>query len=287
MLSILEDGLGVRTTAELEHDDIVRRFNEFCDAGQFAESTRWTWFGRLGTIIRLGHKLGLLRMTPDFPVATDPRKIPKSVRSSPPSKAAVEGLLEHLRTAAGGSWESHRLYALVSLIVTSGIPLVRALHLGGADVDRESNRIWMRPRPDAELKPKRIDPTLMEMLATWIPRTKSDLVFPSKEGGGFWHISGRAVGRGPHPALRSACLAAGIKPVTFEQLRRYYADTSAPRPPASVGRVEPAIRDGVAKLVVELGPEGEPPIVWGNPKRPLTANEYKLVSSLVLPAPGA
>jgi integrase len=226
VLDILRDGVGVRSSAELEDPNIIRRFTEFCAAENYAQGTTSTMVVRLRTITREGHRdLGLLRSMPDFPEMRDPRHLPRSVRSVPPPETEIRCLLIYLRDDSE-SWEGGRLYALVSLIALSGIALTQALQLRVTDIHLETNTIDVRVQRSGRIKSKRLSNEAIAILRSWLPRTKCDHVFPGKEQVGPWHISGREEGNGPHPALNAATRAARLSHITFEQLRRFHAEQS-------------------------------------------------------------
>jgi integrase len=238
ILSVLEDDLGVTMSTELERPGIVHRLEIFCAEAGFAESTRATLLMRLRTVIRRGLAKGLLHQSPDFPVIPEPRSLPRSVRSKPPARSDIERLRTHL-SKASNTREGHRLHALVSLIVESGISLINALGSRVADVDLERGTIRdiLRARGKKRLVPGggvrllRINASLKAILSGWIAECGSVWLFPGVTGVVPWQISGRVavgVGRGPHPALRAACIAACIRPLTFEQLRRFHAENVEP-----------------------------------------------------------
>ncbi len=226
VLSILEDDMKVRSSAELERDDIVQRFKECCGRLGFADSTTSTWLMRLYAIIRRANKKGLLSLAPDFPVIPDPRKLQRSDRSRPPAgmAAAVPIVVKCARRSS--DFREACAGELLDLIFQTGAPMTPLLGVLIDQVDLENRAItvdcYHRGMPGTVLIPAGLVPALR----AWSARATVDYFFPRSEQGGRWHISGRAVGRGPHPALRAICLRAGVEPFTWEQVRRLYSENS-------------------------------------------------------------
>jgi integrase len=270
-LEILEV-MGVKTTAELERDDIEERFAAECRRRGWLESTVDTWVGRLRARIRRGFKLGLLRREPEMSVSKDCRKEPRTTVGAPQEK--MERLVAH---AAGRieTWEGERIYALVVTIAGTGIPLVAAINLTPADVDLERGtlNVWVGRGKRFEETP--ISNAVARVIDRWLPRA-NEFLFPRTPAGGKWHLSGRIAGEGPHPALEALCRAAAVGHTTFARIRGYYFKN--PFNAAALAAVPAA--DVPKRCVVELTQPGGPVRVYGRLKRKLSSEQFSIVNLL-------
>lgn len=276
VLKILDD-MGVETTAELERQDVVDRFHAYCVDHGFKPTTRDTWLARLRTIVRRGKKLGYLRFAPEFPILEDPRKLPRSLRSDPPTTAEVRRLLDHLRIGAT-SWEAWRLYALVSVVTLAGVQLKSALAMRPDDVDLADGAILIPIQRSQRLRRVRISAELYEALAAWLPRVVGRFLFPNVSESGRWHLSGRIAGKGPHPYLHVACEAAGVRHITFEQLRRFHSEQST-----TTVRLSPDPIGGACTVAIS---DDRHLVVKGVDQGELSSQErFELVHSLIKAGP--
>jgi integrase len=287
VLAIVERDVGVKTAAELEDRDIVRRFDEGLPKGApgAGPSTRRTMTATFYAFIRLGRKLGILHALPELPAIPDSRTFPRGERSSPPSEGDVRSLLRYLHKA--NTWEGRRLRALVYVVADAGIPLIEALRLNVADVNLASRMITIRFRGG---KPRavRISKGLASTLAAWIPTTECEFVFPGTQRLGPWAHTGNW-DYSPLGALRSACHAVGIQPVNYQKLLRFHAEQSERSLPLEEKRPiktpkADAATPHLAPSVVLSGPAKQP-LVYRRKKPLLSAFTYKAVAVLLKAGP--
>jgi integrase len=273
-LEILDD-IGVKTTAELERDDIEERFADECRRRGWRGTTHDTWVGRFRAVIRRDEKkkLGLLRREPKLSVSRDFRKEPRTTVG--PTQEKMERLIAHAM-ARVEPWEGERIYALVVTIAGTGIPLVAAINLTPSDVDfeRKTLNVWVGRGKRLEEVPMSND--VARVLGRWAPRAK-EFLFPRTPEGGKWHMSGRIAGKGPHPAIEALCRAAGVGHVTFQAIRGYHSKN--PFDAAALAVVPAA--DVAKRCVVELTRPGGPVRVYGRLKRELTIEQFNIVKLLL------
>jgi hypothetical protein len=95
-------------------------------------------------------------------------------------------------------------------------------------------------------------------------------VFPGKAYRGPWYESSNRHAQDARWRLKAACRAAGIPPITFEQLRQF-----------SKEHVETRVPISVAPPLLILGKPGQPVIVRGRRKGRLSDSQYAVVKALV------
>jgi integrase len=295
---LMED-LGVKWADELEDPAVIRRFERAIKSPNFF--TRRGTLAVLQSILNRAEGWGLLVSVPAFPdyVRYTGRRSPKGTRSKVPSTAAFNRLMEHLQSAAG-TWDGGRICALVAIVALAGIAVSQALRLRVADIDLERDTIWVqggrlrRHSPDSPRVPIRINDRLRAILAGWLPRTGCEWAFPGIWLLGPWSLKAlqykpasrpQKKPQNPLEYLGAACRAAGVGRITFEALRRYFAENAVPSVPLDApgadGRQESARLATRPKLAVVLRGPGEDPIVWGRRRDRLTDREYLLVSALL------
>ncbi len=280
--SLLADGAGVRTAAELGRADIVRRFDEALTARYKAGSIQWRATTALFyAILRRGHKLGILPAIPELPSIPHASASPRGEKSSPPPERDVDALFRHVNRA--GTWKEERFRVLIYLVGDAGLNVAHACQLEVANVDVAS-RVIVTGFKGKRPKRLKISPELASALEAWIPKTGGKWLLPGgRRIGPWWHTS-----RWRHSPLgeqKVACLAIGVEPFTFQQLRRFRAENRYWRPPAEAApaadRPEPATSAGPPLPVIRLGRPGEPFNVDGKEKPRLTALGYKLLAMLL------
>lgn len=279
VLGILEKDLGVKTVAELERpdiDDIARRFDQR-NAG-LSPYTRASRLRILCRVIRVGHAAGLLRTLPRLPKPPQSDELPPGKRTQAPPAEAVGRLMVQL--AADKSWLGRRQHALTSLVYLAKIPLEVATRIKIADVNLEKKTILTRRRYRGksldEVEPREvgISDDLVKILAVWIQQAGCEWLIPGSRREGPWNSRGTGLGS-PMDRLRRACKAAGIQPITFEQLRRFHAETARPSLPFAT----------FSARVILTGPS-TPPIVNERPQPVLTRAQYNVIKALWGAAPG-
>jgi hypothetical protein len=140
--------------------------------------------------------------------------------------------MKHL--AASDKWRHRRLYVLVALVLLAKIKVSVAARLLVEDVDLTSKTIWCRnrgrgqPLESVKPKPDRISDDLARILEEWIPHTKCAWLIPGWRRQGFWAVTTGHHRYGRTGRLKAACRAAGCRPITFEQLRRFHAEHAVP-----------------------------------------------------------
>lgn len=116
-----------------------------------------------------------------------------------------------------GTWEGHRLYALVGVALLTGLRRGKVLRLRVDDVDLTHGELRIAGRPIAI--PLHAD--ARAILADWIPRIGSGpWLFPGVLYRGPW-IGGRP-GEKPSQKLRNAGRAVGLEGLNFEALRHLH-----------------------------------------------------------------
>lgn len=242
---ILIEDLGIQWVDELGDPDTIRRFDEAIPHENV--NTRRGMLSALRTILTRGREMRLVASVPEFPAIVKVHRFPKGTRSTPPSPADVRQLMDSLRSRAA-DWKDHRLYALVAIVVLGGLGLEQALRLRVAAVDLARGIIWVpgsRMRTsNSPPRPVPITPELAAILGAWIPRTECEWLFPGAKRTGPWNKLGR---NNPLVSLKAAARAAGVERITFESLRRYFAENAVWSPAglgASDARPESATSPG-------------------------------------------
>ena len=222
---------GVQTSSDL-NDDAIKRFIEGQPDGQ-SHHTFWTNFSSARGICNKAVSVGLLPSCPEFP------KIPQVIDRGQATKTFddatpnhVQRFLNHLRIRSG-TWEGRRLYTLVATITFAGLFRDEALKLRVEQCDLEEGFIFF---PDREVRNRsifpphvRIEPTLVLILANWLPFSRSEWVFPGKTRVGPW--TGGKPGVRPLHQLQEEGRECGWPGVTFESLRRFHLAHAVPNIP--------------------------------------------------------
>jgi integrase len=132
--------------------------------------------------------------------------------------AAATRLLVHLLRGSA-TWEGHRLYALVAVVLFAGLRQAQALGLRWEDCDLEGRTLRIGRRAI----PHHLAAEAAQVLAEWRAREDlggSDWVFPGTLLVGPWW--GGRPGQKPLERLRAAAEDAGIGHVTFDALRHLW-----------------------------------------------------------------
>jgi integrase len=154
-----------------------------------------------------------------------PRKGPR-VRRTLFAIEEVAEVLELLRSRAD-DWDWHRLYALSATVAYTAIRKQEALHLKVEDVKLPERVIEIVSRPENRLKtveseaPVPIPEELAKILAGWLPRARSEWLFPGVRGRGPW--TGGMNGERPTERLRKAAEEVGVYGLTLLALRHTFA----------------------------------------------------------------
>lgn len=149
--------------------------------------------------------------------------------------------LSHLTIAQAGDyldflersifdWRGHRLYALVSLFLYTGIRRSEGLLLWAEDVNLELGVISLIER-DKHFKtvgsaaPVGCPPELSKTLTSWLPRRGgSPFAFPGVTGKGAW--TGGSKGYKPLDRVKATALEAGFPGVTIQMFRHTWRTNS-------------------------------------------------------------
>jgi integrase len=281
--------IGVAQTRQLD-DDAIGRFQAAIPSS-LAERSRAALLRRARAILNLAVKWGLLGSMPKMPAIPAPEDFANVKPISSPPRSDVKKLLDHLLADSGRSWEAYRIYALAAVIVYAGLRRDEALRLKVADVDLAGGVIWIRRRqgmrwtrlPDAI----RMSADLRAILGGWLRRADSEWVFPGKSRTGPWHQIGGGGRKRKSSALahlKAAGRAAGIGPITFRELRQFHLDNAVLT--VSLGDRDPATRSESTRSgpgpdpAVEIGEPGEPVVVNGVLKDPLTPAQYRIIKAM-------
>lgn len=125
--------------------------------------------------------------------------------------------------AAGGSWLSGRLQALVYTYAFTGMRCKEPLGMLVADVDLGSRLLRIRSNRARPLKtsgsgqPMAIAEDLADVLGRWIPRTGCDWLFPGIRLGGPWLYGGP--GFRPLDQVKALGVRAGVDGLTIQSFR--------------------------------------------------------------------
>jgi len=150
---------------------------------------------------------------------------PPAKRPAHRSAADIGRLLDLLDDeAAGGSWESGRLQALVYCYAFTGVRKCEALVLDQADIDLTERTLLIQPKP--EWRPKTIRSAdrvplaapLADVLSRWLPRAGCRWVFPGRRLKGPW--TGGPAGHKAVDEIRAAGERAGIPGLTPQAFRK-------------------------------------------------------------------
>jgi integrase len=245
--------IGIRTRADLEDGAVDRRFAEGIGSLTRADGRpRWTDATQdllrrhFRASIRHAAEQGRLRPPPDLERLASPggRKWreahPPTARTRRPSPARVRCLEDHVEQN-DETWSGLRIYALVMLQEETGMLLASALRLTPQHVDRAFyRRIRYSPRRGRE-RYAPVSVRLERVLRRWLDHCGPYYLFPNQTRWAPWdEVSARR-------ALGAQCLAAGLEPITFEQLQL----CCARHDPEDAGAGAPA---GVDEQAGESGP---------------------------------
>ncbi|MDE2506188.1 MAG: site-specific integrase [Planctomycetota bacterium] len=144
------------------------------------------------------------------------------------SIAEIAAVLNLLRVEAEpGEWHARRLLAMTSLFAFTGLRKMEGLCLRVTDADLDRRILTIASTRRRRLKTPRseskigIAPDLAEVLATWLPDTGCDWLFPGATKRGPW--LGGPPGQKPLDRLKAAGRRAGVDGVTFLSLRHSFA----------------------------------------------------------------
>lgn len=124
-------------------------------------------------------------------------------------------------------WRARRSEALIALIAYTGMRKMEALCLKLEDVDLQNRVIMLKGNEFRQLKtpasgqPIPIPAALAPILADWMPRTLSPLLFPSSTNETPW--TGGTTSHKPLGRLRAIAKRAGVVGITFHSLRHSWA----------------------------------------------------------------
>lgn len=221
----LVEQLGVRSTEELTPVLLAK----FCAAEHAAGCRPITIRGYLSylrPIARYAVAMGYTERDPFLWRAQWVRDDGERVTRSCHHSAAAIGQVLKILGARVGTWEGHRLYALVMTVAHTGLRRTEALTLRVEDVDPARGLLHVRGRRRLKTvnsaAPVPMAADLGQVLARWIPRLGDcPWLFPGVRGAGPWiggGIGGRAIDQ-----VRQAGLDAGVPGFTLLSLRHSWA----------------------------------------------------------------
>ena len=199
-------GLGASTTADF-NESLSRKYAKAYPDIRALEELR--------KVYNLAVELGSLYAAPklDVPRRMDPVPAPSRL-----SRSDVKRLLARLADGAG-TWEGHRLYALVVILLFTGLQRNKAIALRIKDLDRSGG-------------PVHVPEVIAPFLEGWTIRLPSgcDWLVPGKRMAGPWAVGSHANALyDPRAQLKAAGREAGIGPsVNFDALHRFYLENGAP-----------------------------------------------------------
>jgi hypothetical protein len=288
VLRILNEDLGMRTTADLDGDLVGRFFAR----REGSERNRHHMATVFRSMCRRAAAVGLLPAMPPFPAIRSSRSFPRGSRTTPPPAKERDTLLLHLRRAAADGVDAHRLSAITAIVALAGTTLRDALRLPNNDVDLAAGIMWIRrPAGMVARHPIRIPmpPELISTLAGWWPNRGPTYLFsyPTKDKplGTDSDIKGRKL----CGHLKAAVAAAGIKtPITFGKLRRFHAENAVrviPTGSDMATRPEPTRSPEPGLPTIRLGRSGEPCYIDGCRMRTLTASQRDIIEAILAAGP--
>lgn len=147
------------------------------------------------------------------------------IRRKHHSRTEIAAVLEYLR-ARSLDWEWGRLHAFAAVLAYAGLRRMEALRLRVIDVDPARGFLFVRPngRPlktEGSEAPVPMPAALCAVLATWLPRTQSEWLFPGVRHKGPW--VGGAAGWRAGDRLKIAAAEAGVEGLTCSSLRHSLA----------------------------------------------------------------
>jgi integrase len=154
-----------------------------------------------------------------------PRRRPMS-KNPPLSVAEVARLLEHLERFAG-TWEGHRLFALVATVASTGLRRDEALRLLVADLDLRGRTLAVversrRLKTAGSARVVGLPDLLSRALAAWVVRLDGlPWLFPGVRLRGPW-VGGMAGARAIDHLRRAAREAGIATPATWHGLRHSF-----------------------------------------------------------------
>lgn len=213
--------LEVRTTDQITPALLSRWIAEHDDR---SAATNKKLLGGLRAVCNYAHYMGYLDRTP-FGYRKHWVRTPKARAKKHHSAEAISSVLSMLESERREGWDSHRLFALVSLYAYTGLRKLEALHakvedfhLADGYLDLVARRPFKTPESEALVPlPQR----LIETLAEWLPKTGSEWAFPHKLRTGPW-TEGR-VGHKPLDQVKLAGDRAGVEGFTIQSLRHSWA----------------------------------------------------------------
>jgi hypothetical protein len=297
----------------------IRRASELTPATveRFVEVGGWTNVstrqGMLAALRSICSFAAIRGYVPAHPFAGDTgRKVTPpgpALKEDPPKAEDVARLWACLAKTQG---EERRLFIAVACAISVDLTRREFFGLRWGDLDLEGRRIHVRgreahlsryARPSVVAMPAE----LVEILRAWLPFRRSEYVIPGARGTTPWNGTN---GRRPLDDLKDACRAAGIEPLTFEDLNRFHryhrqnatevigplatiGTPGASGPLATIGTPgaselnlpelnprEPSSPEPRSDWLV-LGPdEHTPPIVLGKTKERLSWAAFRVVKAL-------
>lgn len=223
---MLAQGLGVRTIAEVDSDDLVVRLGAYLASKGFAPKSQNTWQKALNTVRVFGVKYGYLSLRP-APLR-DPSH-PEWITENGTAEvgAVLSGReLSHLIQQAvqeSGSLAGGRDYLMLGLAALHGVKPISAIGLRIEHVAADCASITLPGRTGLRPKTVKLGPELSGFLLAWIrqPRVvETGALFPGRLKG-LWSYHSWYNDR-PSVRLRSLCKRAGIRPTTFSDVLRFH-----------------------------------------------------------------
>lgn len=230
---------GVRTTADLTHENIARWVRGKIDRGDRRE----TIVGLLSALRAACNKAVHWQYLGADPIGKPTEWLPHGYEGRPKPAGPealnddqVERLMAHLLDAST-TWEGHRLFVLVATLVYAGLRKMEALKLEWDRCDLDSRNLVI-PRVSPEKRNRPIPSQLATILAEWKAVCESSFVFPGAKLRGPW-----TDGSPQNKALtciKRAGQAVGIHDLSFERIRAYREKRDKPiRLPTFEGQTAP------------------------------------------------
>jgi integrase len=263
LFDVLIGDLGMQSTLDFERDGLFERFHEY-QAEKYAPRTQMTQMAALRKIGARGKKLGFLRRVPECPGPLLPRscEFARSDGTIPPPEGDLCTVRAHL-AANSGRWHGCRIYCLTSVVDLSGISVASAVRLRPHDVRLSDGFMTVR-RGNSPPMHKPIGAELRPVLEKWLQVVDSeDWLFPADNRLGHWNPTVAS------KALKTACIAAGVRPFSFAQVLRDFSERS--------GRASPM---APRRPTLVIGAPDEPVIVFGVEHEKLPGQQHRFLSAL-------
>jgi integrase len=290
VVRIATEHAGITRPTGLNDQGIARFVNAMDkEYAHLSDRTRAHYLTIFKGFCRKVHELGRIRLMPKFPAIPRPETFGNVKETPDLSPEMADQLLERLE-AGIETWKGHRLYALVSTLMFTGLMRNEIFFVRTEDIDLKAGtiRVPKREKLGKSIRPStiRFGAKLAEVLTAWLPLTGCEWVFPGSQGKRPWLFAGKAP-YGARYELRAAGEAISLPNLSPLVLRKFYETNIE----SSLPRIEKLIDDRRAKRVAELkslpgtcivtlDEEGRRAFIRGRDMGILTPSRFELIKLL-------